>query len=143
MRIAVLDLATRQQPANLDQLVDDGLVRITLTALAGQDVFATKERQIGAERAIVHHVIGDDLLKHAQIAVQLEFLHPVRRRAVDEAGAFGIGHKLSGAEVADVVPFAIAALGPGQRVGQLQFGKYLLGNIANARPLIVVQARAA
>ena len=49
MRIAVLDLATRQQPADLGQLVDDRLIGVTLTTLAGQDVLAAKERQIGAE----------------------------------------------------------------------------------------------
>ncbi len=117
MRVGVLDLAARQQPANLDQLVDDGLVRVAFLALAVQDVGAAEERQVGTEAAIIHDVIGDDLLQHAQITVKLVFLHTVRGRAVHKAGAFGVGHELCRAKVAQVVPFAVATFSAMQWVG--------------------------
>ena len=82
------------------------------------------------------------MLQHAQITIELEFLHPVRRGTVDKASAFGIGHKLGGAEVADVVPFAFATLGTGERVGQLDILQLIGGHIAKAGPLIIVQTGA-
>src|SRR6056297_63038 len=50
----------------IDKLVDDRLVGVALLALAVKDIGPAKERQIGAEAAIVHHVIGDDLIQHAK-----------------------------------------------------------------------------
>ena len=118
MWIAVLDLAARNQTANFNQLVDDRFVGIALFPIGFQNLRATEERQVRPERAIVQHVIGDDLIKHAQITVELVFLHPVAGRTVDEPGAFLIGHKLGGPEVAQIIPLATAALGTRQRVLQ-------------------------
>ena len=132
MRIAVLDLATRQQTANLDQFVDHGFVRIALAALAVQDVFPPKEGQIRTERPVVHHVIGDDFFQHAKVAIKVVFLHPVGWRAMHEPGPFGVGDEIGGAEITDVIPFAIGALGPGQWVLQRNLGQIVLGHIAQS-----------
>src|SRR6056297_814547 len=116
MRIAVLDLAARQETADLYKLVDDRLVGVALLALAVKDVLATEEGQIFAERAVFHHVVGDDLFQHPEAAVKLELLHPVAGRAMDKAGALLIGDEISGAEIAQVIPFAFGAFGPGEGV---------------------------
>ena len=112
MRVRVLDLATGHQATDFDQFVDHSFVRVAFAAFAVEDVFATKERQIRAETTVVHHVIGDDLLKHSQIAIQFEFFHTVAWRTVHEARAFFVSDKVSGAEIADVIPFAVGTLGP-------------------------------
>ena len=119
MRVGVFDLATGEQAAHFHQLVDHSGVGFALAALAGQDVFAPKERQIIPEAAIVQDVIGDDLLQHAEITVEFVFLHPVRRRAVDKAGAFVSSDKIRRPEITQVVPFAIPAFGSGERVLEL------------------------
>ncbi len=141
MRVAVLDLAARHQPADLDQLVDDGLVGVALTALAVQDVLAAEEGQVGTEAAIVHHVVGDDLIEHAEIPVKLVFLHPVRGGAVDEPGAFLVGDEGRGAEIARRVPFAVRPFGTRQRVRQRHGGQLIGADVADAFPLAILQAR--
>ena len=143
MRIAVLDLAARQQATGLDQLVDHGGVGVAFLALAVKDVGAAKEGQIGAEAAIVHHVVRDDLLQHAEIAVKLVFLHPVRRRAMDKAGAFVFGHEIGGAEIARVVPFAVPAVCTGQRMCQRHRGKLMRGHVTQAAIHAIVKSRPA
>ncbi len=139
MRIAVLDLAARQQPADLGQFVDHGLVGVAFFAVGFENGGATKQRQIIAETAVFHDVVGDHLFQHAQIAVKLELLHAVGGGAVDKAGAFFVGDEVRGAEIAQVVPFAIAALGPGQRVLQAQACQFLGGHIADAGPHAILQ----
>ena len=61
MGIAVLDLAASEKAAHLDQFVDDGLVGGAFAALAAEDVVAAEEGQVFRGRAVVHHVVGDDL----------------------------------------------------------------------------------
>ena len=51
MRIAVLDLSTREQTAHFNKLVDHSLVRVALAALAVEDLLPTKERQISPKAA--------------------------------------------------------------------------------------------
>ena len=116
MRVAVLDLAARQQAADLDQLVDDGAIGVALLAVRLEDRLAAKERQIVAETAVFHDVVGDDLRQHAEITIQLVFLQTVRRRAVHKAGALVRGHEIRRTEIAQIVPFAVGSFGPGQRV---------------------------
>ena len=107
----MLDLATRQQPANLGQLRHDSAVRIALPiALLGlfaQDAFAAKERQVFAETAVVHDVVGDDLLQHPKVTIQLEFLHAVGWGAMHKPSAFVVGHKIGGTEITQIIPFAV------------------------------------
>ena len=105
--IAVLDLAACHKAANFDQFVDNCLIRITLATFAVQDIGATKKRKISPQAAIVHDVIGDDLLQHVQVAVQLILVHPVGWGAVHKTSSFCVGDKLSRAEIACLVPFAI------------------------------------
>ena len=142
MRIAVLDLATCQEPADLDQLVDYGLVGITLATLAVEDVLAAEERQIGAEAAVVHHVVGDNLIEHPEVTVKLVLLHPVRRRTMDEPGAFLVRHEVGGPEIARLIPFAVRPFGPGERVGQRHGGQLMRGHVGDAFPLPFFQTGA-
>ncbi len=141
MRIAVLDLAARQQPADLDQLVDNGRVGVAFLAVGFEDLLAAKERQIGAERPVFDHVIGDHLIQHPQTAVKFIFLKTMRRRTMDKARAFGVGHEISGAEVAQIFPFAIAAFGPRQRVLQLDLCQLVLRHIPQTAHHGVIQTR--
>ena len=110
MRIAVFDFATGQQTTNFDQFFDHCFVCIPFAALAVQDIFAPKKWQISTEGSIIHHVIGDDLFQHTQITVQFIFLHPVGWGAMHEPCAFGVGHEISCAEIANVVPFAVRSI---------------------------------
>ena len=103
----MLDLAACQKAAYFDKLVDDCLIRITLAAFAVQDIGATKEWKISAQATIVHDVIGDDLLQHVQVAVQLILVHPVGWGAVHKTRTFCVGNKLSRAEITRLVPFAV------------------------------------
>ena len=143
MRIAVLDLTACEQPADLNQLVDHRFVGIALPALAGQNILAAKERQIGAEATIVHHVVGDDLLQHAQVTIKLELLHPVGRRTMNKARAFGVSHEIRRAEIADIVPFALRPFGPVERVHQAEALKIGHGHIRHTVPLPLFQPRTA
>ncbi len=130
--VAVLDAAARQKAARLDQLVDDGLVGVAFLALVGQYLRAAEEGQIGPEAAVVHHVVGDDLLQHSEVAVELVLLHPVGGGAVDEAGAFLVGDEGGGAEVPRVVPFGVGACR--SREGMMQGHAFELrrGHVAQA-----------
>ena len=141
MRIAVLDLAPRQQPANLDQLVDHGGVGVAFLAVGFEDLLPTKERQIRAEGPVFDHVIGDHLIQHPQPAVELIFLKTMGRRAMHKARAFGVGHKIGGAEVAQIIPFAIAAFGPRQRVLQRDICQLVLRHIPQTAHHGFVQTR--
>ena len=105
MRIAVFDFTTGQQTANFDQFFDHRFVCISFAALAVQDIFPAKKRQIITEGSIIHHVICDDLFQHTQITVEFIFLHTVGWGAVHEPCAFSVGHEISRAEIANVVPF--------------------------------------
>ena len=58
---------------------------------------------------------------------------------MDKAGAFGVGHKVGGAEVADVVPFAFAAFRGIEWVCQFDFGQIILGDIAKAAVHCAIQ----
>ena len=116
MRVAVLDLATRQQPADLNQLVDDRAVGVALFAVRLEDCLAAKERQIIAETPVFHDVIGDDLRQHAQIAIKLIFFEAVGRCAMHKARTLIRGHEIRRPEIAQIVPFAVGSFGPGQRV---------------------------
>ena len=118
MWIGVFDLAARKQSANFGQFVDDHLVGSAFAALTGQDVVATKQRQVIAEFSVVCHVVRDDLLQHAKVTIKLVFLHPVRRRTMHEPGAFFVTDKVCGTEIAQVIPFAFTAFNTVQRVRQ-------------------------
>ena len=105
MRIAVFDFATGQQTANFNQFLNHCFVCIPFAAFAVQNVLAAEKWQIGTEGSIIHHVIGDDLFQHTQITVEFIFLHTVGWGAVHEPCAFSVGHEISRAEIANVVPF--------------------------------------
>ena len=135
----MFDLAARQQTTDLDQLVDDSFVGRAFAALAVQDVVSAKEWQIGAEAAVIHHVVSDDLFKHAEITVKFVFLHTVAWRTVDETGAFFICHKVGSAEITQVVPFTVRAFGTGKRMQQRQSGQFICRNRADTGPLVIFQ----
>ena len=59
---------------------------------------------------------------------------------MDKSRAFGVGDKISGAEIADVIPFAIGPVGPMERVGELDFRKILLRDITQTAIHRLVQA---
>ena len=132
MGIAVLDLAARKQPAHLGQFVDHGAVGVALFAIGLEDRFTAKEGQIRAVTTVFHHVVGDDLPQHAQIAVKLVFLQTVAGRTVHETCAFGVGDEIGSAEIAQIIPFAIAPIGTCQRVHQGDLGQGIRRHIGNA-----------
>ena len=49
---------------------------------------------------------------------------------MDEAGALGVGDEIGGAEIAQVVPFALRAFGAGQRVRKAQTRQFFGGDVA-------------
>ena len=136
------DPAPRQEPADLRELVDDGLVGVTLLAVLLQDAGAAEEWQILAERAVFQHVVGDDLAQHPQLAVEFELVHPVAGRAMDEAGALLVGDEGRGPEIARRVPFALGPLRAGQRMHQPHRGQLHRRHVAHPLPLAVAQPRA-
>ena len=53
----------------------------------------------------------------------------MRRRTVHKARAFAVGDKIRCAEVADIIPFAVTAFNPMQRMEQLDLRKIFGGDI--------------
>ena len=118
MRITVLDFSARQKLSAFCQLLNHSRIHIAFFAIGFENSFAAEKRQIGPHRAIFHYVIGQHLLQHARIAIQLKFIHTMAGGTMDKSGAILFGHKGRGAKIARLIPFALAALHTGQWMRQ-------------------------
>ena len=59
MRILVLQPPARDERAGLDERLDDGVVRIALVALVGDDALAFEARRVLGEVAVLVDRVGD------------------------------------------------------------------------------------
>ena len=138
MRVGNRDPGAGQQRADLDQLVDDGLVRAARLAVRLQDRLAAEQRQIGAVAAVSLDIEG-----HLQPVLQADLIVviAVAGRRVDKARARVVGDVIAGEQGHVVVPFAVRPLCPAQGVGADQRGKFIGWHVAHPRPHAIFQPR--
>ena len=102
MRILVLEPATPEQHAGLDQRLDHRFVGIAFCAGLGEDVLAGESRRLLGEAAIAIDRIGDrgvDAARSERARVRrpnIKVFAAVTRRRVHETGAGVIGDVIAG-----------------------------------------------
>ena len=132
MWVAVLYFSARKQSTHFGQFLNDRAIGIALFAIGLENCLAAKEWQISAETPIFHHVIGNHLLQHAQVAIELKLFHTVRGCTMHKSRAFTVGDKISRPEISDVIPFALTTVSTMQRMAQLDFRQILRRDITQA-----------
>ena len=104
MRILVLEPATRQQHAGVDQSLDHGLVGVALFALVVDDALSGEAGRMVGEGAVLIDGVGDRRVDAARFQIpgirhpDLEVLAAVAGGGVHEAGAGVLGDVVAGQE---------------------------------------------
>ena len=104
MRVLMLEPASRQKVARVDQGLDDRLVRIALFALVVDDPLALEARGFARESAVFVDGVRNSrsIPRAARLArarrPELEVLSAVTGRSVDEAGSGVVGDVIAGEE---------------------------------------------
>ena len=104
MRVLMLEPASRQKGARLDQGLDDRLVRIALFTLVVDDPLALEARGFARESAVfVDGLRNSEIDSPRREAArarrpELEVLSAVTGRSVDEAGSGVVGDVIAGEE---------------------------------------------
>ena len=130
MRVRDGDAAAGQQAANLNQLVDHGLIGLTRLAVFFDDAKPCKEGQISAETAVIQNIIGH--LK-PMLEADLIVIIPVTWRGMHETRARIIGDMVACKKFDLKIPFAIRALSPIQRVMGDKRGQFIGADVTQAR----------